>query len=254
MERKSLQRKQLTEWPAEGGSRPQNMMQSNAEAVAAWYFRLNGFFTTLNFVVHPDLGSVQRTEVDILGVRLPHRSETAGGRTLDDDKILEFGDGKTLLIICEVKDDGACRLNGPAKDPERADLQKVLSAIGAFENGEVAKAAAGLYQSGSYKNSTYRAHLIALAAERDSKLTAERPDVLQITWLDVADFIHCRFRSHKDPKKQHPQWDSIGKKLWASAQESSVEQFREKLKAIVVVKANGPNEALHRVRQKAARR
>jgi hypothetical protein len=218
-------------------------MQSNAETVAGWYFRLNGFLTTLNFVVHPDLGSVQRTDVDVLGVRLPHRNETAGGRSLLDDRLFEFGDGKTLLIIAEVKDDGPCRLNGPATDPGRADLQKVLSAIGAFENDEVAKAAAGLYESGSYKNSAYRAHLIALAGERNLNLTAERPDVLQITWLDVADFIYRRFGTQKDPKKQHQQWDSIGKQLWTSAQTSSIEQFREKLKELAL--GNGPIKGMH---------
>src|SRR2546426_644182 len=38
-------------------------------------FRLNGFLTIRNFVIHPERGNDQRTDVDILGVRFPHRSE-----------------------------------------------------------------------------------------------------------------------------------------------------------------------------------
>jgi hypothetical protein len=37
----------------------------NSESLTYWYFRLNGFFTIPNFVVHPDRGSKQRTEVDV---------------------------------------------------------------------------------------------------------------------------------------------------------------------------------------------
>ena len=35
------------------------------ENLAYWYFRLNGFLTIPNFVVHPDFGIEQRTEVDM---------------------------------------------------------------------------------------------------------------------------------------------------------------------------------------------
>jgi hypothetical protein len=42
----------------------------NAESLAYWYFRLNGFFAIPNFVVHPERGVGQRTDIDVLGVRL----------------------------------------------------------------------------------------------------------------------------------------------------------------------------------------
>ena len=36
------------------------------EALAYWYFRLNGFLTTANFVIHDEGGAGQRTDADIL--------------------------------------------------------------------------------------------------------------------------------------------------------------------------------------------
>lgn len=45
------------------------------ELVANWFLRLNGFLATRNFIVHPDQAGNQITEVDLLGVRFPHRQE-----------------------------------------------------------------------------------------------------------------------------------------------------------------------------------
>ncbi len=44
------------------------------EQLGYWYLRLNGFLTIPNFVVHPDVGHNQETDVDILGVRFPLQS------------------------------------------------------------------------------------------------------------------------------------------------------------------------------------
>ena len=38
----------------------------NLEALAYWYFRLNGSLTTANFVIHDEGGAGQRTDADIL--------------------------------------------------------------------------------------------------------------------------------------------------------------------------------------------
>ena len=50
-------------------------MDIHPEKLAYWYLRLNGFLTIPNFVVHPDNGSNQKTDIDILGVRFPYRAE-----------------------------------------------------------------------------------------------------------------------------------------------------------------------------------
>jgi hypothetical protein len=38
-----------------------------------------------NFVIHPDTGSEQRTDVDLLGVRFPYRSELLLNSMRDDE-------------------------------------------------------------------------------------------------------------------------------------------------------------------------
>jgi hypothetical protein len=45
------------------------------EKVAYWYLRLNGFFQIENFVVHPERRGGQRTDADLLAIRLPFRAE-----------------------------------------------------------------------------------------------------------------------------------------------------------------------------------
>ena len=53
------------------------------DAVAEWFLRLNGFFTVVNFVIHPiepNEASLQRTDADVVGVRFPYRQEIVSGR------------------------------------------------------------------------------------------------------------------------------------------------------------------------------
>ncbi|MDD5463064.1 MAG: hypothetical protein PHG00_15770 [Methylococcales bacterium] len=66
-----------------------------AEEVAEWYFRLNGFLLIPGFIVHADSlkakrnndGSMRltaRTEADFMGVRFPHSREILNKRTMRD--------------------------------------------------------------------------------------------------------------------------------------------------------------------------
>jgi hypothetical protein len=56
------------------------MEEISSEKLAYWYLRLNGFLTITNFIVHPDFGRSQRTDVDILGCRFPYRQELLENR------------------------------------------------------------------------------------------------------------------------------------------------------------------------------
>lgn len=68
------------------------------EELAYWYLRLNGFFPIANFVVHKTDGVKDRSDVDVLAVRLPHVFEAVGGKTDDWDPYL----GRTLDLACPV--------------------------------------------------------------------------------------------------------------------------------------------------------
>jgi hypothetical protein len=75
-----------------------------AAKIAYWYFRLNGFLTIENFVVHPKVGEQQsqRTEADLCGVRFPNRREM----DMDDDKPFQRKSAKPLFVIAEVASAG----------------------------------------------------------------------------------------------------------------------------------------------------
>ena len=53
-----------------------NFMKIKTDDLAYWFFRLNGFLSIVNFVVHKDTRSeAGGTDADILGVRFPYRAE-----------------------------------------------------------------------------------------------------------------------------------------------------------------------------------
>ena len=83
----------------------------NSEDLAYWYFRLNGFLTIQNFVVHPNSGSAQKTEVDIIAARFPYRKELPENKTpMQDDECLVLQSEKIRIILAEIKV-GRCKLN-----------------------------------------------------------------------------------------------------------------------------------------------
>jgi hypothetical protein len=74
-------------------------MQITPEQLAYWYLRLNGFLTIRNFIVHPDAGSDQRTDVDILGVRFPYRAELSPHDMKDDELFTDVNDRPYIVTI-----------------------------------------------------------------------------------------------------------------------------------------------------------
>src|SRR5258707_13497545 len=79
--------------------RPQNL-RIRAEQLAYWYLRLNGFLTIPNFIVHPEQGRNQETDVDLLAVRFPYRAEL---RTMEDDEVFTRVREKSFIAFAEVK-------------------------------------------------------------------------------------------------------------------------------------------------------
>ena len=108
----------------------QNLPEISPESVAYWFFRLNGCLTIVNFVVHPDLTQEdeprsQRTDVDILAVRFPHRCELfTSGKPMKDHKVFE-STNLIDIVIAEVKH-GRCNLNGPWIKKSDQNMHRIL--------------------------------------------------------------------------------------------------------------------------------
>jgi hypothetical protein len=86
-------------------------MANQAEELAYWYLRLNGFFLVENFVIHketePEAKDAKHTsDIDLLAVRFPNSEEKIGEKLLQcDDEVLFkcFNKNKVLALIVEVK-------------------------------------------------------------------------------------------------------------------------------------------------------
>ncbi|MFA7408001.1 MAG: hypothetical protein WCY93_09340 [Anaerolineaceae bacterium] len=199
----------------------------NPEKVAYWFFRLNGCMTIENFVVHPDYRSAsQRTDVDVLGVRFPHRAELLTSGTAMKDHACFSSKDKIDVFLAEVKH-GMCRLNGPWTNPPDENMFRVLYAIGAFPLEQVPIVAQALYDQGMYLDNQYQVRLFAIGNEKNSNLL---PDVIQLEWGEILDFIYLRFVNYRDPKAHHEQWDSTGKRLFWYAIHMTIEEFTETIK------------------------
>lgn len=206
-----------------------------AEDIGYWFFRLNGFLAIPNFVVHPDEGSNQRTDVDIIGVRFPHRSEIVREPLQDHDQVTKVQGHKPWLVFAEVKKN-KCRLNGPWTRPVTGNMQRVLGAVGIVPADKQDEVADSLYTSGNWSDPHLRVSLFCLGRTHNRGLAQDYPDVPQVLWPDVLSFVFDRFRSYRLQKSQHDQWPESGKRLWDYAWE--VDDVDEFVQAIEIT-ANG---------------
>ena len=96
-----------------------------AERLAYWYLRLNGFLTIENFILHDEAGGPQRTDLDLIAVRFPYRREALreyndGLEWMEDDQ--RFAEKQiTFGAFVEVTT-GPCKLNGPWTDRTKRKL------------------------------------------------------------------------------------------------------------------------------------
>jgi hypothetical protein len=188
-------------------------MPLNSESLSYWYFRLNGFFTIPHFVVHPDLGDQQRTEVDVLGVRLPFRQELLLDPMRDDDLFTRMGN-KAFLAIAEVKTD-LIKFNATWRDRTLSNVERFLGAAGAFPTDRISGIASAIYDHGCFDaDDHFHVSLVGIGRRQNTDLLKQCPGVPQITWDHIASFVFDRFNRYRNQKKWHDQWDDAGHELW----------------------------------------
>lgn len=189
-----------------------------SEDVGLWYLRLNGFLTIPNFVVHPESGRNQRTDIDVLGVRFPHRRELLENPMKDDPDLLPPAD-RVFLAITEIKR-GPCALNGPWTNPDLQNMERVLSAVGLFASKTVRNVAKHLYQIGAFTDKQRHAAFLCVGNAASESIRKTHREARQVTWEDVFRFIFRRFTTYYPRKLSHGQWDATGRALWRSFERS----------------------------------
>jgi hypothetical protein len=188
------------------------MCQQTLDSLAEWFLRLNGFFTVLNFVVHPAStaeGTLQRTDADVLGVRFPDRREVVGGVALRDHTLFA-NSARTQMVIAEVTA-GTCKLNGPWTRSEDQNVDHVIRSMGCVRDEEVSSLSRALYRTGHFESGHFAATLICFGTRVSSRLPES---VNQITWAEVFGFVYDRYQEFWRAKLQHQQWPPVGRLLW----------------------------------------
>jgi len=190
-----------------------------ADRLAYWYLRLNGFLTIENFILHDELGPQQRTDIDLMALRLPHHREAARDygdqlKWMTDEprfaeKVVPFG------AFVEVTN-GPCKLNGPWTDPNKGNMPRAIRAFGALSSLEIEAAGASLYATGMYlsRNKDFELGLISIGIEENHDLRTQMPQAMQITFGEIWAFIFHRFATYQVIKRERPQWDFDGHLLW----------------------------------------
>lgn len=185
----------------------------DAESLAYWYLRLNGFLTLPNVIIHPDRGVGIKTDVDALGARFPHRRELLEDPMEDDPLLVELAEGKILIVLGEAKTN-FIDINKAWRRPERRNIERILGLVGPFPQVEVGVAAEAIYERGWYADAQHKVSLLAFGSRTNVDLERDLPEVPQITWARVAAFVHERFYIFKNQKRLHDQWPDGGKALW----------------------------------------
>jgi hypothetical protein len=212
--------------------------QLTAETLGYWFLRLNGFLTIPNFVVHPDVGVNQATEVDAIGVRFPFRREPLDASWPDHPKVEGLDDGlNPLLVLVEIKA-ARCKLNGPWLNASRRNMQRVLTAVGIIPEGtELESVASDLYANGVSSSTRCRVSMLCIGSEYSQGVPEQVP---QILWRkDVLPFIYQRYKRDPERKARHDQWPAIGDYLWDASERMTEADFVEAF--AVVERVRGSN-------------
>ena len=176
------------------------------EWLALWYLRLNGYFTTPNFIAHGRPAPL--TEVDVLGVRFPYSAEFK-----DDPKLSIPKDGIDI-VFAEAKGKKIESLNGPWGSPEKGALDYVLKRVGVVPAEQVKGLAASLYAKRNAERDGYRIRIVCFADTISEELLKQ--GVTFISWTQVLDFVRNRFDVYAKLKQEHEAWDDFGKYLWTT--------------------------------------
>ena len=180
-----------------------------SEELASWYFRLNGFLTIPNFILHPSRRGGQRTDFDVIGVRFPHRREFE-----QEHDEPEFQKPRPYFIFAEVKT-GIAEFNKTWTELAKGNLSDVLKAVGMFLPGDTARIAEHLSQHGWFENEVGYVSLLAIGERLAVSTCISYRGLPYRTWPQILRFIFNRFEKFQGIKTDNEQWDATGRDLWS---------------------------------------
>lgn len=187
----------------------------NPEKIAYWFFRLNGCFTFENFIVHPDQRGSQETDADIIALRFRHRRElSTSDNPMQDHELFATQDKYLSVFLVEAKSK-ECELNGPWRKPKRRNLQRVLNAMGFFDEPIIEDAAKALYDSYHFDHDLLSIRFAMVGKSRSQRRNWGH--IPQLTWDEILRWMHSRYITYRDQKADNKQWDDAGRELYGTA-------------------------------------
>jgi hypothetical protein len=154
-----------------------------------------------NFIVHGPGGSA-RTDIDVLGVRLPYSCEYP----FKDDAALGLTCGKTDVVIAESKE-SQCRINDAWYDH---NLEYALKRVGVLDADSVGPAVATMLRENQrFEDGTSVIRILCFGSESNNDLG----QAVQILWPHALKFIQDRFWRFRGKKRDYQQWDPFAKYL-----------------------------------------
>jgi hypothetical protein len=205
-------------------------MPDKFERFVAAYLRLNGYFTVPNFIVHAADDPTRisgglignHTEVDTIGLRMPHSREVTGAKHIANDPALVDGAvGKVDVVIAEVKSGNDSTPNRVWKsahpDPVISYLVRFIGLHAEEEVDAVAQALASTFR---FEDNRCRIRYVMFSWQPNAHY--QQRGVTYMTFDQAISFIvevrgQSWFNAGIGVASLHNQWDELLIQLFAIA-------------------------------------
>ena len=237
-------------------------MSDRVTEFVKWYLRFNGYFSIEGFVVHAadkikeiDRDTIpQQTECDLLSIRLPYSQEFSANLYMaNDPQIVNGGEEKTDILICEVK---SGKDNAPNPVWKHASthpdmVEYIVRFCGIFpDNEEVFKSACReLSKTYTFNGKDTRIRYIIFSKEPFER--HKKRGVTYITFSSIIKFlVSIRGQSWQGAKlgvaSKHQQWPKFVRCIFdiANDHDGSIEEKMIKVEKLLGINSKKlPNQA-----------
>jgi hypothetical protein len=125
---------------------------------------------------------------------------------------------RTVFVLVEAKT-GLCNINGPWSKRLGENMQRVIRRLGFADESCVDSIAAQMYDSARWEGSHHVLQYVCVGARKNDGRQRQFPDLLQIDWSEMADFLWSGFGDFPeklpDGRPVHAQWPDFGRKYGA---------------------------------------
>lgn len=197
---------------------PARELEITRDKIAYWFFRLNGCFTFENFIVHPDGRGSQKTEIDIIALRFPHRQELrTSDHPMEDYQLFQSQEKYASVFFVEFKRNRGS-INPAWRNPQ--NMQSILNAIGVLDNKDIKTASEALCRDYRFSQKE-----VSFSFVKVGKTCSSNHDIPLLTWDKILRWMYSRYVDYKEQKADHEQWDGVGTDLYELAMEKSEDDF-----------------------------